>query len=62
MKKALFATLVTINEKKWRSSWFSTLADALAYAADNPGIEAIEEIGKGVVWTDEVSEGIVWTR
>ena len=33
-----------------RSSWWTTLADAVNHASSYPGIIAVEEIGKGWVW------------
>lgn len=47
----MFATIVSMNRLKWRSSFFANLDDAIEYAERMFGIESIEEIGVGTVWT-----------
>lgn len=46
----LYATLVTLDGRQFRSSFFSTLASAKQYAADHSGVIAIEWIGHGIIW------------
>ena len=48
----MFATIcIDWNGNRARSSFFRTLAEALAYAERMVGVIEVEEIGKGVVWT-----------
>ena len=46
----LFATIIEMNGLRWRSSWFATRREAVAYADRSPGVVAVEEIGVGIVW------------
>lgn len=48
----MFASItIDWNGNRRRSSFFHTLAEALAYAERMMGVIEVEEIGKGVVWT-----------
>lgn len=47
----MYATLVRIAEDLWRSSFFQTKEEAIAYAERMPGVEAVEEIGGERIWT-----------
>lgn len=46
----MFATIVRMGTMSVRSSFHATLDGAIDYARDNPGVDAIEHIGKGEVW------------
>jgi len=49
----MFATIVSLPWNptvKVRSSFFDSLDDAIEYAKNNDGIEAVEDIGYGIAW------------
>jgi len=48
----MFATIVTMNGLKWRSSFFNDLDDAIKYAERMFGVESIEDTDSGkIVWS-----------
>ena len=56
--KPLYACIIKswVNGHDLRSSFFSDLNEAIAYAERMPGVKEIESIGVGIVWTRPESE------
>lgn len=52
----MFATIVIMNDREFRSGFKFDRAEVIEHAERNPGIIRVEEIGVGTIWTRPADE------